>query len=151
MVSINRQVANAIVNMIEGASLPIDVEVERRDVPRSRVEDLKTKPKVDVFDIGLERERVNRNQWRYTVVIHLAIQFLPVLKEGTELQIDNIDALRQSIEDLIENSGEIAVTKDLQSLRAFSQSVSTLTLTWSEKLRETGAFVSLSELRWRVL
>lgn len=149
MSSLNRQVANQIVSFIDAGSYNLSIETERRDVPRHRAEDLKTTVKVDVFDIGLERVRANRNRWSYTVVMHMAVQFLP--SAGTQTELDDVDLLRESIEDLLEDSAEFTVTKSGVSYRAFIDTIDTLTLTWAEKLRETGAFIALSELRWRLL
>ena len=149
MSSLNRQVADQIVSIIDAGSYNLPIETERRDVPRSRVEELKTTAKVDVFDIGVERIRANRNRWAYTVVMHMAVQFLP--DTGVQTELDDVDLLRESIEDLLEDSPEFTVTKSGVTYRAFIDSIDTLTLTWADKLRETGAFVALSELRWRLL
>lgn len=149
MASLNRQVANEILSRIQAATFSVDVEATRRDVPRHRAEELTEIVKVDLFEIGVERERQNRNRWQYTVVMHLAVQFMP--GSGTQDEIDDMDSLREEIEDTIEVSPEFNVTKNGRDYHAVLETVNTLTLIWAEKLRETGAFVSLSEIRWRLL
>lgn len=140
--SIAIQVADKIVALIQAASLSSVVTVSRQWIPRRSVEELDDQILVDVIPVGIDRQRLNRERFQRDSVSHVAVLCVPDSED-----YGLVDLVREEIEDVMEEAAEFTVG----GFRAAIMEVNTLTLYWSEKLREAGAFVAITEVRWRIV
>lgn len=149
--AVEREVAEAMLGSLQSATLSRPAEIVRRDLPRYTIEEIQGETKIDLIPFGLERQPLNRTTWQLIPVIHLAVQSMPEIISAGEFDQAFYDVMADFRTEVENHFLENDVLELTGQKRACLMEADPRIPAWDKKIRENGAFVSVTAFQWRVI
>ena len=142
------EVADAMLAVIVGASLPLTVVATRRDYAVEALLDLTDVRVVHVIPSGLLTTHQSRGKWFDLVTVDIGL----IAKSTTENQasIDGLRWLREAIKrEFVSNNESLTLSPSGDVAQLIN--IETTIPLWADKLKTSGCFVGVMQYQWRIM